>query len=314
MMKKEEGGEKGGRKVLGGEGGRCWSREEWERDRGTGINLIVSDVPGDLNLQLPITGLGKHLIEQTQRRFTGCAIQRNSGFSRSLLLSMSTLSFLRNKYWVLRHGKSIPNERGLIVSSVEKGVLEEYGLAQEGVGQAQLAGELLLKELQLTNTPLDAVRICYSPFSRTTQTAKTVANELNLPFESPQCKVIENLRERYFGPTFELLSHEKYSDIWALDEKDPFLPPDGGESVANVVSRLAAALESLEAEFDGCTILIVSHGDPLQILQTILHAANQLENACSKDLQTRIREVTNHSILSQHRKFALLTGELREIK
>jgi hypothetical protein len=25
---------------------------------------------------------------------------------------------LRNKYWVLRHGKSIPNEKGLIVSSM----------------------------------------------------------------------------------------------------------------------------------------------------------------------------------------------------
>ena len=24
----------------------------------------------------------------------------------------------RNKYWVLRHGKSIPNEKGLIVSSM----------------------------------------------------------------------------------------------------------------------------------------------------------------------------------------------------
>lgn len=30
----------------------------------------------------------------------------------------TTTSFLRNKYWVLRHGKSIPNERGLIVSSL----------------------------------------------------------------------------------------------------------------------------------------------------------------------------------------------------
>lgn len=31
---------------------------------------------------------------------------------------MPTASFLRNRYWVLRHGKSIPNEKGLIVSSI----------------------------------------------------------------------------------------------------------------------------------------------------------------------------------------------------
>lgn len=30
---------------------------------------------------------------------------------------MATASFLRNRYWILRHGKSIPNEKGLIVSS-----------------------------------------------------------------------------------------------------------------------------------------------------------------------------------------------------
>lgn len=31
---------------------------------------------------------------------------------------MATASFLGNRYWILRHGKSIPNEKGLIVSSI----------------------------------------------------------------------------------------------------------------------------------------------------------------------------------------------------
>lgn len=74
---------------------------------------------------------------------------------------------LRDKYWVLRHGKSIPNEKGLIVSFIvllhiflrilclfisqlvifyqENGIKEEYQLADEGVIQAQLTGELFLK-------------------------------------------------------------------------------------------------------------------------------------------------------------------------
>ncbi|RWW69595.1 hypothetical protein BHE74_00022792 [Ensete ventricosum] len=74
--------------------------------------------------------------------------------------------FLRNSYWVLRHGKSVPNEKGLIVSSLENGTLEKFGLASEGFNQARLAGELLLKAML-------------------------------------------ELRERYFGPSFELLSHDK---------------------------------------------------------------------------------------------------------
>lgn len=34
------------------------------------------------------------------------------------VVNMATTPFLRNKYWVLRHGKSIPNEKGVIVSSL----------------------------------------------------------------------------------------------------------------------------------------------------------------------------------------------------
>ncbi|XVE48741.1 hypothetical protein DITRI_Ditri01bG0026400 [Diplodiscus trichospermus] len=226
---------------------------------------------------------------------------------------MATSSFLGNRYWVLRHGKSIPNEKGLIVSSLENGICLEYRLASEGVEQAQLAGKLFLKELKENNMLIENVRICYSPFARTSHTAEVVASVLNIPFDGPQCKVIEDLRERYFGPSFELLSHDKYPEIWALDEKDPFMRPEGGESVDDVASRLASAMAAMESEYKGCTILVVSHGDPLQILQTILNAASeQMESSCS-DLASRIQAVRVPSILSQHRKFALDTGELRRV-
>ncbi|KAM7470979.1 hypothetical protein LguiA_009162 [Lonicera macranthoides] len=226
---------------------------------------------------------------------------------------MGTSSFLRNRYWVLRHGKSIPNEKGLIVSSMENGTLEEYKLASDGVNQAQLAGESFVKELKESDIKLENVRICYSPFSRTRHTAEVVASVLNLPFEGPQCKVVEDLRERFFGPSFELMSHDKYLDIWALDEKDPFMQPEGGESVADVVSRLTTALLTIESEFQGCAILVVSHGDPLQILQTMLSAAKQDTGSSRIDLASKIRGIKIPAVLSQHRKFALLTGELRQI-
>lgn len=226
---------------------------------------------------------------------------------------MAASSFLRNKYWVLRHGKSIPNERGLIVSSLENGILEKFQLASDGVNQAQLAGELFQKELKENNIPLQNIRICYSPFARTSHTAKVVASVLNLPFDGPQCKVMEDLRERYFGPSFELMSHDKYSEIWALDALDPFKRPEGGESVADVAHRLARVIATVESEFQGCAILVVSHGDPLQILQTILDAAKQQTGSTCNDLASRIHAVEVPSVLSQHRKFALLTGELRPV-
>ncbi|XP_044489471.1 uncharacterized protein LOC123213909 [Mangifera indica] len=226
---------------------------------------------------------------------------------------MATTSFLRNKYWVLRHGKSIPNEKGLIVSSLENGTRPEYQLASEGVNQAQLAGELFLKNLNENNIPLESVRICYSPFSRTTHTAKVVASVLNISFEGPQCKVIEDLQERFFGPTFELMSHDKYTEIWALDEKDPFMRPEGGESVNDVASRLASAMLSIESKFQGCSILVVSHGDPLQILQTLLNAAKEITGPNVNGLDSTLKAVRVSNILSQHRKYSLLTGELRAV-
>ncbi|XP_023756154.1 uncharacterized protein LOC111904647 [Lactuca sativa] len=224
------------------------------------------------------------------------------------------MGFMRNRYWVLRHGKSIPNEKGLIVSSMENGKLEEYKLASEGINQAQLAGELFLKELKENNIPLENLRICYSPFSRTTHTAKVVASVLNLSLEGPQAKIFEDLRERYFGPSFELQSHEKYTEIWDLDEKDPFMKPEeGGESVADVASRLTNVLLQIESQFQGCAILIVSHGDPLQILQTIVNAVREQVGPDGGDLAAQLAAVKVRSVLSQHRKHALLTGQLRAV-
>ncbi|KAL0365744.1 UNVERIFIED_CONTAM: hypothetical protein Sangu_0672000 [Sesamum angustifolium] len=171
----------------------------------------------------------------------------------------------------------------------------------------------LLEELKEKEISLENVRICYSPFSRTSHTAKVVASVLDIPFEGSQCKVIPDIREHFFGPSFELKSHDKYPEIWAMDEKDPFMQPEGGESVDDVVTRLTKALAIMESEFQECTVLIVSHGDPLQILQTILSAAKEQATSPANDLMSRIQAIRVPSVLSQHRKFALNTGELRQL-
>ncbi|WZZ19643.1 hypothetical protein YC2023_112732 [Brassica napus] len=77
----------------------------------------------------------------------------------------------------------------------------------------------------------------------------------------PQLLMIEALQERCFGPTFELKSHDK--KVVEVQNAD------------DVVSRLATAMESMEVEYQGCAILVVSHGDPLQMLHNILHSAKQ---------------------------------------
>lgn len=64
-------------------------------------------------------------------------------------------------------------------------------MAAEGFIQAKLAGESFQVWLKENNISLENVKIFYSPFSRTTQTAEIVASVLKLPFElGTQCKVL----------------------------------------------------------------------------------------------------------------------------
>lgn len=60
-------------------------------------------------------------------------------------------------------------------------------------------------------------------------------------------------------------------------------------------------------------MLIVSHGDPLQILQTVMNAAKEDGRSEGNDLVSRIEAVRLSSVLSQHRQFALDTAELRRL-
>lgn len=61
-------------------------------------------------------------------------------------------------------------------------------------------------------------------------------------------------------------------------------------------------------------MLVASHGDPLQIFQTIVNAVKrQASGSSANRIEARLEEVRTISVLSQHRKFALNTGELRAL-
>jgi hypothetical protein len=60
-------------------------------------------------------------------------------------------------------------------------------------------------------------------------------------------------------------------------------------------------------------ILIVSHGDPLQIFQAVLSGAKENLSFLNNLTNLKVKDTMVASILSQHRKFALITGELRQV-
>lgn len=155
----------------------------------------------------------------------------------------------------MRHGHSQANEQGLIISSPERG-LNAFGLS--ALGEQQLLETV--EDWQWT-TP---TRVVHSDFLRTTQTAERVASAFGLTLEKEQ-----RLRERYFGE-LDGQADRYYPDVWALDAQDADHQQYQVEAVSRVAARLCAVIEGLEQQCSGETVLVVSHGDPLQILLTAL--------------------------------------------
>ena len=165
---------------------------------------------------------------------------------------MNEVSF-RNSYLLMRHGESDANVSGIIVSDPKIGC-ERFGLTDRGSKQ------IIASVKGFTGEAITQI-VC-SDFLRTLQTAQLVASTLNLP--QPEQEV--GLRERFFGK-WEGMSAEHYENIWQRDEMDKH-SDDGVERPQEVAQRGLMVLERLEQQYQGEVILLVSHGDMLQILST----------------------------------------------
>ena len=160
---------------------------------------------------------------------------------------------LKNRYLLMRHGESTANVLG-VISSHPSNALFGAGLSAKGHRQVTERCERLRTEIQR-----DFAVIYSSDFRRTRESAEIAARVLGLPTPI----ALPLLRERSFG-ALEGLSTSFYPIVWAMDNVGLTLP--GIEAVATVVERMWGAIELLEARHDQATLLLVSHGDPIQML------------------------------------------------
>ncbi len=161
---------------------------------------------------------------------------------------------LANRFSVMRHGQSKANVAGLIVSRIENDQRGDYGLSELGRQQALAAA----RDCAL---PEDTV-IWSSGFSRARQTAEIVRAQLG----AAEVVIADALRERCFGP-WEGSPAANYARVWAADETNPDDGEGNVEPAAAVLDRTTALVADLDQRYSGRDILLVSHGDPLQILQ-----------------------------------------------
>jgi broad specificity phosphatase PhoE len=172
-------------------------------------------------------------------------------------LTAPRLEHLVNRYFALRHGTSEANVAGIIASSPDNG-LRSFGLTKEGradvahsISEAFSLGHLDKK-----------THVCASPFLRTRQSAEVAGLVLGVKKISIQVA----LRERDFGD-LELTSNANYDPVWEEDARDATHSLFSVESAAAVLSRTTALVLAFERAYVARTILLVSHGDTLQIMQ-----------------------------------------------
>mgnify|MGYP001556068181 FL=1 len=163
---------------------------------------------------------------------------------------------LGNRYFAMRHGHSIANQQGIIVSHPDNGC-DRFGLSE--LGREQVKQSLQNFGLLDVNTI-----IVSSDFCRARESAEIVNAQLS---GDGSINLDSRLRERNFGE-LELTPDSRYMDVWQQDAKDPDSQLRGVESVNQVMSRVTSVVAEYEARYTGATILLVSHGDALQILQT----------------------------------------------
>lgn len=163
----------------------------------------------------------------------------------------------KNHYFIMRHGESEANLADLIVSDPDIGCAQ-YGLSSRGREQARHAA------LQFAPHPFDLI-VC-SDFKRTKETALIVADVLGVEtvIEEPK------LRERFFGK-WEGQTSAAYAEVWEKDKLNPAQTDNEVESAERVRARALAVVVQLESQYDNKAVLLVSHGDTLQILSTQFH-------------------------------------------
>ncbi|GGO70968.1 bifunctional RNase H/acid phosphatase [Nonomuraea cavernae] len=183
-------------------------------------------------------------VATTQQRAKATVTAKGTGWAPPARVATSLL--------LLRHGETpLSVERRF--SGLGDAELTPNGLAQASAAAARLSRE-----------PYEIDVIVSSPLRRAVQTAEAVAHRTGLPV-----LVDEELREADFGAweghTFTEVQRRWPGELAAWFADPDAAPPDG-ESFGVVARRVQRAGERLLDQYEGRTILAVSHVTPIKML------------------------------------------------
>jgi broad specificity phosphatase PhoE len=163
------------------------------------------------------------------------------------------------RVFVLRHGRSLANEQGVIASRPTN-ALGAFGLTSRGREQVLRS----IAQARSRNALAPPVFLVSSPLLRARESAEAAAELLGV---APS--VEERLTERDFGD-FELGSDRLYARVWDADLHDPGHHRWGVESVTDVLRRAGSVVAEATRAEGAATVVVCTHGD---VASTLLCAA-----------------------------------------
>jgi probable phosphoglycerate mutase len=166
----------------------------------------------------------------------------------------------KTRICIVRHGETTWNAEKRIQGQIDIG-LNALGQTQATAAAKWLSGQ-----------PVAA--LYSSDLLRARQTAERIAVSLSLlPTLRPE------FRERRYG-LFEGLTYDESrarypAEYQAFERRDPdFVIPQGGESLRQLYDRVRTGLQRVATEHQGATVLVVTHGGVLDIVNRLVRGTS----------------------------------------
>lgn len=157
---------------------------------------------------------------------------------------------------LVRHGETAWNAERRLQGHID------IPLSDIGLAQARATAESLATE--------GFAAAYVSDLQRARQTADAIATRCTL-----QPTIDARLRERHYG-VFQALTYDQARarhpvEYQRFESRDPeFVFPGGGESLAQFAARIRLTLEEIAQRHDGASVLIVTHGGVLDVVNRMV--------------------------------------------
>ena len=160
------------------------------------------------------------------------------------------------KLLFIRHGQSESNLAGTFTGSTD------VALTEMGMKQAEAAAEYILGRYTVDG-------VYASDLQRAFHTGKAVADRLGMEVR-PHKGLREIFAGQWEGKAFTYLVEaypETFAGVWRQDVGNAVC--DGGESVAQLMERVSAAVREIAEANPGKTLVIATHATPIRCMECI---------------------------------------------